>query len=365
MAQYLPLVFKDNAHRPLDPSVDKLPGNVLALSARSGNRLQALADGLYAGPVPGLTVVYVNSSGTDAAGNGAIGAPVKTLDYALAYAVTQFQFPGTSITIALQAGQTFALTGRYTIPEGCVLRLAFYGDTTFGSFNSALVSGVVRPALMATLARPVVQATFVQDSYGYYLSSGFVGGSLTLEGVNVTLAARPNPAPADTAYGNVDFYSSSNQNASAANLHLIGAVINKQDYTSYAGLMGIEPRTQVCNLNQFGSRFLIAGVAADGTTGLNASQLSMRQHFIHLYSDWGGADSRDVSLIASSATASNGSGMLNLSWSDTVGASVGAGTTQSTFPQLADVTYGIRNYFNGLRRDQQSRPLNVISGRLF
>jgi hypothetical protein len=70
-------------------------------------------------------------------------------------------------------------------------------------------------------------------------------------------------------------------------------------------------------------------------------------------------------LSPTSANSSSGSGILNLSWTDTEALTVTTGKTNlGTFPANFDLSYGIRNYFFGLQKDQQSRPLNVISPRL-
>lgn len=365
MALLNPLVYKNNAHQPIDPAVDTLNPLSIAISSGPGNQLAQQADGLYVGPYKnGTNVVYVSAAGTNASGFGTKIAPVQTLDYALsAIALQSLQFPGSTFVIALKAGETFSLTGRYSIPATSQLTVTFYGDAVYGDYDSPLVNGVVLPASMATLSRPSITQAITQVN-SKYVSNGFDNGTLRLEGVQINLAAAPVGPPANSAYGMMDFYFVSSGVGSL--LDLVGSVVNRTDINSVGGVYGVGGRSRG-TLRQFATQFRIQGAIADAAAGMSAAQLASRTHFVHMYLDFPGADTREYTypVFPSSTTTSNGSGLSDLTWSDTNVGVLPQGNTLPSFPLLADVQFGFRNYVSGLVRDQQARPLNILSSRLF
>lgn len=365
MALQNPLIYKDNAHKPLDPATDQVSPYAIALSAVPDNLIQPRSNGLYVGPNSvGTSRVYVAASGTDADGFGTKAAPLKTLDYALTQAaLVNLRFPGSTFVIALKAGETFALTGRQFIPALSNLTITFYGDAVYGDYDSPLINGTTLPALMATLSRPVINQVITQSN-GKYISNGFNNGTLRLEGVQINLAAAPAGPPPNTNYGMMDFFYISSGAGSV--LDLVGAIVNRADANSVGGIYGVGGRSRG-TLRQIATQFQIAGVPANAAAGLTASQLASRIHFLHLYLDYPGADTREYSnpVFPSSATSSNGTGLTDLLWSDTTLGTLPQGNTLTSFPLLSDVQFGFRNYITGLIRDQQQRPLNIISGRLF
>lgn len=365
MALQNPLIYKDNAHKPIDPAVDAINPAAIALSTAPNNQLRAGADGLYVGTSYISSIVYVAAAGVDDLLHGTKAAPFKTLDFAFAQ-VLNFNLtnPGAVSVIALKAGETFTITGRHFIPVLSSLTLTFYGDATYGDFNSPLVNGTVLPAMMANLNRPIITQTVLQTN-GYYISNGFTNGTLRLEGVQVNLAATPAGPPPNSSYGAMDFFYVSG-GASTSMLDLVGTVINRADANSVGGIYGVGGRNRAA-LRQLASQFRIAGVPANASAGLTAAQLASRVHFLHMYLDYPGSDVRDYSnpVFPSSATSSNGTGLTELTWSDTTTATLPQGATLPSFPTLADPQFGFRNYITGLTRDQQQRPLNFISGRLF
>lgn len=365
MALVNPLIYKDNAHKPLDPTVDQLTPSSIPVSTVPGNILQTRSNGLYVGPnATGTSVVYVAAAGTDASGFGSKATPLKTLDYALTQvALVNLQFPGSTFVIALKAGETFAVTGRYFIPPQSSLTITFYGDATYGDYDSALINGTTLPATMATLSRPVINQVVTQSN-GRYISNGFNNGTLRLEGVTINLAAAPAGPPPQANYGMMDFYFISSGAGSV--LDLVGTVVNRADQNSVGGIYGVGGRSRG-TLRQMATQFQIAGVPANAAAGLTAPQLASRVHFLHLYLDYPGSDMREYTnpVFPSSATSSNGTGITDLLWSDTTLGALPQGNTLASFPLLSDPQFGFRNYVTGLVRDQQQRPLNMISGRLF
>lgn len=361
MTQYAPIISLNNGHRPMLASDQLVPANI-PVSARAANQIQVLTDGLYAGPTTALQTIYVNSAGTDDVAHGAKATPVKTLTYALTLAAATTVFPGTTVTVAMQAGQTFTLASRITVGNSLsTIRLAFYGDPVYGDFDGALIGGVMVPAMMATLQRPIVTLSSFQDTTGLWISAG-INGKVVTEGVTFNLPTRPSIVPPDGAYGVNDFVSASGESCS---LVMRGTIVNRTDVASYSGIIGTKSRSTSL-FNVFGCQFQLAGQLANATNALPPATLVGRGHFMHFYADSSGVDTTKVFMFAASATSSNSSGIMTLNWSDTVGGAIGSsGQTLSTFPQLSDVTYGTGLYFTGLRRDQQSRPLNVNSGRLF
>jgi len=364
MALQNPLIYKDNAHKPLDPSVDTINPQAIAISTASNNQLRAGADGLYVGTTFIASTVYVAAAGVDDLLHGTKAAPFKTLDYAVTQVLNfNLSNPGANTVIALKAGETFTLTGRRTIPALSSLTLSFYGDPVYGDYNSALINGTALPASMANVSRPVITQV-VSLVNGKYVSNGFDSGTLRLEGIQLNLAAVPAGSPANSAYGLMDFHY--NVSSYPATLDLYGSIINRTDQNSVGGVMGVAGRGR-SYLRQFASQFLIQGAIADASAAMSAPQLASRVHFIHMYRDFPGGDQQPytIPVFPSAASSSNGSGLMELTWSDATLGTLPQGNTLTSFPLLSDVQFGFRNYVSGLVRDQQSRPLNVLSSRLF
>jgi hypothetical protein len=353
--------------RPMD-STAQLPPAQVPVSARGGNTVQNLADGLYVGTVLPQPVVYVNgSSGADAPTSGAKATPYKTLDYALAQAIanstnTQLTSP---VTIALQCGQTFACTNTIPVYAGALVTLTFYGDSQYGDFNSPPVGTGANPAQMSDLVRPII-VPVVGNVNSQWVMAGFNmwGGSIKLLGVQLNLPAAP-ASPSITLYSQyADFVRSMNY-ATPGYLNFEGSVANITDTNAYWGLCGVFARSTALTLTQFGSQFRVNNtLLQDGTA--TTAQLQARQYFVKFYADYAGNNQQSMVLSGSSSNTSTGSGILNLTWADTEALSVASGkTNQATFPIMFNLNYGFRNYVYGLLNDQQQRPLNIQSSRLF
>jgi hypothetical protein len=356
MAYQLPVVVQNQGHSPMVVPTNQLDPRAFPISAFAGNTIRSRSDGLYAGSVPELSVLYVNSSGTDAATGGAKTAPLKTLDYTLQL-VAQNYTAGQTITVALQAGQTFPVTIERLI--ACNLTLTYYGDATYADFNSPQVTTAPN-ATMTNLQRPIITPSAYVSTVGQNRVAAVVAPSLTLSGVQVNLPARPSPAPDGGSYGPMDFYRC-NTDQFNGRLKLFGAIINAVDALGYAGILGVMSRTQVV-LDQFASQFLVNG--AQVVAGSDANSLTRRASFIKFYQDYPGvSDQTPPFLNPSALNSSNGSGLLTLHWSDTTFSPIGGTSNVATYPVLADPTYGLRQYFVGLRKNG-AIPVNVISPRV-
>ncbi|MGE8453972.1 MAG: hypothetical protein ACN6OP_25855, partial [Pseudomonadales bacterium] len=303
-------------------------------------------------------------AGTDTpAGGGTEATSFKTLDYAVQQSMASLAYEGTQLQILLKVGETFAMTDRYSINTNVNIDIGFYGDprgdvnTMIGNTPLWMLSDVVKPVIVAS--------AFLSD--GLWTSSGFGSpagtGRVRLLGVQLNAAVLLNPAvpPALDTYGQAAFL----QTARAG---LYGAVVNKPDNSPF-GFWGISPRVAGCALDQFGSQFRVRGnlINTPPSSSITPADLACRQYFVQFYPDLAGNDfvSNHLRLSPSALTGSNSSGVMTLMWSDVGQQTSGSTTTQATFPVLSDVNYGFANYVFGLRRDQQARPLNVISGRLF
>lgn len=360
----------EKSTRPMDSGAAIPPAQV-PVSAVAGNSIQVLADGIYQGQqaIRGqFTTLYVSSTGTDAPTSGSKTTPYQTLDYALAQAAALFpasQFDG-PVYIALRAGQTFALNNDFTVYGG-TLGLTFYNDAQYGDFNAVIGTGALSQ-VMADLARPIItpQSSVVA---GQNHMAGIIraGGSVLLLGVQVNLPVVPaNPSIA--IYGlNVDFIRNPDF-SSVGYVWLMGAIINMVDINAFWGFLGTMSQSTGCTLTQFASQFQIAGTLLSATLipAPTTAQLTARQYFVKFFAGYAGNNQQAGLLDVESATSSPGSGLINLNWADTEALTVEAGkTNQASFPIMFDASFGFKNYLFGITRDQQQRPLNVISSRLF
>lgn len=356
MAFQLPVVVQNQGHSPMVVPTNQLDPRSFPISAFAGNQLRTRTDGLYAGIVPELSVLYVNSSGVDAASGGAKTAPLKTLDFALQL-IAQNYLAGQNITVALQAGQTFPVTLERNLQ--CNITFTWYGDATYGDFNSPQVTTAPN-ATMTNLQRPIIAPTAYVSAVGQNRVSAVITPFMTLSGVQLNLPARATPAPDPASYGPMDFYMCP-VNAFNGRLRLFGAIINATDNLAFSGLVSILSRTQVV-LEQFASQFLVNG--AQVAAGADANTLTRRGSFIKFYADYPGvSDQTPPFLNPSALNSSNGSGLLTLHWTDTTFSPIGGTSNVATYPVLADPTFGLRQYFTGLRKNN-AVPVNVISPRV-
>lgn len=348
-----------------------IPPAQVPVSAVSGNLVQNFSDGLYVGtrnPLGSTTTFYVNNSGADAVGRGTQAAPFQTLDYALTTAAQQYpasQFVG-NVTICLQAGQTFTLVNDFNVYTGGVLQIAFYGDPQYGDLNTAY--GTANAQVMSDLARPIITPQVASVNGSYWKMAGFnrFGGSINLIGVQVNLPAAP-ANPSITLYSQFADLIRSLEYDAHGYINLRGAIVNVTDTTAFWGILGISARSTGTTLTQFASQFWVNGraLSATATPTPTTAELAARQYFVKFYPEFAGNNQTVSVLSGSSTTTSPGSGVFGLTWSDTPSLLVQNGKTNlGSFPVIFDITYGFRNYVFNLQRDQQQRPLNIVSSRL-
>lgn len=352
MAYYIPAILRSNRFFQA-PSTDQINPNQLPVSDDSGNITQVRSDGLYTGNELPAVAYYVNSSGTDATTSGTKAAPFQTLDYAIQRILTiAANMKGYTAVIALQSGQSFTLQNRYTMRGD--IEFTYYGDTKYGDFDNNPL-GTFDASSMVDLTRPKI--TLQRWIYTDWSRTGVTGidsdYKVTLRGVQLDLPQN-NGADSDGSFATCDF--------ALGNVHVIlhGANINKVGLPCYAGVIGTTARSRT-RLSEVATVFTVGGLKVDTTT---SPGLTARPHFIHFYFD-SLAPGQGPFLFPNSSNSSNGSGLLELMWSDSRSTTISGNTTQETFPVVSNVQYGIRNYFTNLQRDQQSRPLNVWTGRLF
>jgi hypothetical protein len=372
MTTQLPSFYDSTAlvTRPMDTSATIPPAQV-PVSAVPGNQIQNLTDGIYLGPHSNAAtplIVYVNTTGTDAPTSGSKVAPYATLEYAIAQ--LNALYPGSLFTgvasIALQAGQTFAITTDHQVYGGS-LNLTFYGDPNYGDANAVIGTGAFSQT-MSDLQRPIVTFT-TSIVAGQSHMAGFTrfGGSISFTGVQLNLPAAP-AAPSINSYGlNCDIVRNADYSG-PGQVSLYGSIVNMTDPTAFWGFVGTMSQSVGSTFAQFASQFQIQGLTLSATTSPapTPAQLTARQYFVKFFAGYAGNNQQTGLLSPSSATSSTASGLINLTWADTEALVVATGkTNQASFPIMFDQTYGFRNYVYGLNRDQQSRPLNIISSRLF
>lgn len=354
MAFQTPLVYQNNAHSPM-LNGDFVAPAVLPVSAKTGNTLVARTDGLYAGIVPDRTAIYINSAGNDVTTAGDKATPYKTLDYALSQLATVAR-AGQRIYVAMQSGQTFAMAQHHVLP--CDVVLTWYGDATYGDFNSANVNNAPN-ATMLNLVRPIVAPANLITN-GQNRIASLRTPVLIVLGAQVNLPAVPGTLPDPGAYGVMDFYYAPPYGSGS--LVLEGAVVNATDTQGFSGIVGILSRSQI-TLAQFASQFLVNGAKVEG--GVDATVLATRPRFVHFYSDVPGTSNiaNMPPLNPTALNSSNGSGLLTLHWTDTPQQQIGATSNLGTFPILNDANFGLRQYITGIRKNG-AVPVNVICPRV-
>jgi hypothetical protein len=334
----------------------------IALSIRSTNQLKAVAgDGLYVGAYLAKSVYYVAAAGTDDPAHGDKATPFKTLDYCISVIMAQ-SFPLTAtVYVALKAGETFPISNSYALTGGRLV-LTFFGDPQYGDFDSPPVNGSTKPAYMADLQRPIINASIAAGVTG---TAGFVmlgpidslslssakPSAIELIGVKVNLAGGPHSS------GQVDFIGCENGAEGSVSMH--GAIVNITDVNAVFGFIGVEANSSV-SISQFASQLQVLGnlVAAGAAT----DQLVARKWFFKFYPDFLGNQQTGLDLFGGTP----GSGFMRLSWSDTSSLPVAPSKfNQATYPVLNDPAAGMTNYFFNLTRDQQQRAQNVWSSRPF
>lgn len=360
-----PVVYKSAFHQPLgtDELVDPL---TLPISSLSGNQLRAIAaDGLYVGPSLGQSTYYIDSVLGDDTHDGTKTTPFKTLDFCFSKiaSITGGLFNG-RVTVALKAGQVFPLSYGSFNMWGADLQLAFYGDPQYGDFDGPQITGPggsILPYYMSDLQRPVIVPGLVAGTSGTAgincldsLQGGSGTNTVRLTGVQVNILGGAHQT------GAVDFITSTDN--AQTNVILRGAIINLTDTSSPFGFFGQQANSRPGFLYQYCSQFLVQGLPV--VSGSSVAKLQARQNFIKFYPDFLGNQQSGIDLFGGST----GTSLLNINWTDvpSVANAPSAGKSNlNTFPFLQDPGFGLRNYFFNLTRDQQGRPLNVNSGRLF
>lgn len=368
---YKAIIYKDGVHRPL-ATTERLTNDSIPVSQLAGNNLRQVTDGLYVGTATQAVAYYVSSvSGVNAADSGTKAKPFQTIQYALDTILASYDLGDTTpdlstvnghITLALKAGETFPFTKTYNV-KGRV-ELTFWGDSNYGDFNSPLVgSPGVEPAYMADLNRPVITPGIeVATNNGIYhlqLLDSLNGtpSTVALYGVRVNL---PSGAAADSDYCSFCNVAYSH----SGRMQLLGSIINRTDTQSSYGAFGIHSRSEGI-LEEYCSQFLIQGNQIQPVGGgfqPTADQLLARKYFITFYPDLKGNNQSGGTLL----NAPPPTGLLRLMWSvETADPVLSGKTNLATYPVMADVSYGLGNYFFNLSRDNQGRALNVMSAQLF
>lgn len=359
-----PIIYQPlkSTHEETGPN-DALDPNYIAISETQVNQIKAYPDGLYVGPYLSQGAFYVAASGSDVPTAGSLATPFQTLGYCLSQLTAQEPSGFTKIAIiALKAGETFTFPDSFYM-RGGKLSFTFFGDPTYGSFNSPLIGGTTFPSLMADLQRPIIQVGIAPATVGGSAGIVMIGREgigefaetpmVILNGVQVNLPSGAHGT------GNIDFIKCAN--GAVGRLTLDGAIVNMSDPTSQYGLLGMEAWSE-CKVYQFASQLKVAGTLV--AAGDPVANLSARQWFFKFYQDFLG--NNQTFLNYSGNTGTPGSGMMTLSWSDVAAMPViPTKTNLGTYPVLNDPAAGLTNYFFNLTRDQQQRPLNVWSPRLF
>lgn len=369
MTQRAPIVYKDGKHQPLDPNVDQVDVNSIPLSPRPYNTTRRTGEGLYTGEWAYSGTIYISNSGVDdtAPGRGNRATPFQTIDYAISRvttsyggtnppiqgtAVPELSCIGGSVTLALKAGEQFALNNSYQFTGNVIL--TYWGDVNYGDFDSPVYAGKAYGATMLDLNRPTVQCT-VQASSANGIThfkglDSLVGGApptLTLLGVVVTL---PVGAASNSDYQDVLTVEAER----TCRLQLIGARINKLSTVNAYGALGVHSRGRGI-IEQYASQFLVNGTQVQ--SGAASDVLAARPNFIKFYPERLGNSQLGGTLTGGYTP----TGMLTVQWSNCAQELVTAGkSSQPTYPTIGDPSFGLSAYFLNLARDPQARPLNVV-----
>lgn len=355
-----------NVHRPMDTGAT-VPPTTLPLSTTQGNTVQLMADGLYVGHQNGL-VLYVDSvAGNDTNAGTTKAAPLLTLDHAFAILAALFpiRYSGQSITIALKANQTYTLSSDFNIYQYSDLLLTFYGDPTYGDWNSPQVGSGANPWNMVDLQRPIIEPQVSQVN-GLWKLAGInnYGGDLSLAGITIQLPVAP-ASPSIALYGGYVDFVRHPQSQFEGSLSLAGVVANMTDINAYWGFVAAFARGSM-RLYQFCTQFQIGGKLMNAANAPTTAQLQARQYFIKFFQDFAGNNQQNIYLSTATSNSSGGSGFIKASWTDAAAMVVtGTSTNLSSYPLSFDPGYGLINYIFNLNKTANGTPLNFISSRLF
>lgn len=363
--QHLPIIYqptkKTHEQTGTDDFIDPI---AISISDVPANKLERQPDGLYVGAFLSKQVFYVANAGVDAPTGGDKTAPFKTLDYCLTFIYNLLQGDQfrAQVTVALKAGDTFVQNNRYFLYGGRII-ITFYGDPQYGDFGNLPINGICLPYLMADLQRPVINVGMEANTVGGTAGFNMIGNvavfvpvepaTISLLGIQVNFLAGTHGT------GATDYISC--VNGAEGHLHLMGSILNITDANAVYGLLGLEASSE-CKVYQFDSqlRVLNTQVAA----GAPQANLLARTWFFKFYQDFLGNNQSGLDYAGNTNTP--GSGLIKLSWSDCAALPVQPGKFNlETYPVLNDPATGLANYFSKLTRDQQQRPLNVWSSRLF
>ncbi|BAG41645.1 hypothetical protein [Ralstonia phage phiRSL1] len=370
MTQRTPVFYDaaNSVHRPMDAG-DTVDPTTIQVSTYPGNRLQVLTafgsqNGLYSGALTGT--YYVNTAtGADTVNNGSKAAPFKTIDYALSQVIgpSPDSLYRSNVTLALAAGQTYPLINDFNIYGGQIM-FTFYGDPKYGDFNGPLVNGTTVPAFMSDLQRPIITPTASLVT-GLNKLSGInrFAGNVVFSGVQINLPAAPSNPSISLYTGLSDMVRGVDGDARGY-VQLDGAVVNITDPTAYWGFLGVQARSSSTELHQFASQFQVQGTLVSATSGSNAAQLACRKNFIKFYADYAGNNQQSIFLQTTATNSSSGSGLLDVTWSDT-SALIVTGSTPclASYPIAFDLNYGLNQYITNLIKSQSGVPLNFRSSR--
>lgn len=358
-------VVNDDGHRPIDPA-DTLDPSSMPVAPGPDNALTVVEDGLYVQAFAASdNRIFVDTAvGVDAVDRGTRDQPVQTLAYALTRLNDRvpggsgFKRVGSVHTVMLKVGQTFALTSSIEL-VGTTLRFGFWGDAR-GDWDTPILTTVLE--VMSDVSRPVINNVFavnpntgLTEASRIYTKNLMWNSTVEFHGVQVNLAET-----SASSLGVVDL-------VDGPSASLVGSVINKTGH-SPAGFMAIRS-TQNPVLRQFASQFRVTNRLINkspGQDGITVADLEARTRFIKFYLGIGGANYQWERLVygADALNSSNASGLLQLLWEDSIAQLSGGVQTTASYPLMSDLSFGVGNYFMGLRRDQQGRVINVLAGRL-
>ncbi len=361
MIYFKPIVYDASVHRPLGTG-EAIDPTTLPTSARLGNTVIALEDGIYVGPYLDEPTYYVAASGVDDPESGSKAAPYQTLDYCMQQMnakSSNVPYFSSVVNIALKAGEQFAFNNPFL--SGGQITFTFFGDPQYGDFDSPFVGTppYTDPAVMADLQRPIIKPS-THPSNGLacvrlQLSPLGLLPSVALRGVRLDLPVK-GPLLGDSDFV-VTFPDVSGR------CTLFGAIVNITDTTAEYGVFGAAARANLSTLSQYASQFWVNGAIV--VAGAAPDVLIARKYFVKFYSDFAGNHQIGYTFAGNPVSASPGSSIMQVNWTETASLPVMAGKFNlATYPLNSDVGFGLRNYFLNITRDQQQRPLNVLSAFL-
>lgn len=361
MSKHAPIIYKDKTHRPAVPG-EQVDSAFVQISAREGNTIQAISDGLYVGAKTEGDTLYVASTGVDAPSSGIKAVPFKTLDYCLQFIKNREPLAAisNSIRIALKAGEAFDMTT--TVDNAGYMMFTFFGDPNYGDFDSPYVGGIAHPAVMSDLQRPVINVKTIAETSDVIMHGVRLldSGTVSLIGVRLELpdfGPGTPPTDAGTHFGDYSDFAVA-VSGSAGQLEMFGTIVNKANATSPFGLFGVHARCTDARLTQFATQLWFGGQKIDASNA-GTSALAVRKWFIKFYKDYFGNRQSNGFMNAGSA----GSGLLSVCWSESQSMTVIPGKVSlETYPVASEQVYGLGNYFMNIARDNQGRALNVFCG---